>query len=45
MTPNKTQPFNDLPPLPPDGIDLETPGILKKLAPRCMKKKQGTGTA
>ncbi|HUB61901.1 MAG TPA: hypothetical protein VL978_14405, partial [Puia sp.] len=28
----RTQPFNDLPPLPPEGIDLETPAILKKLA-------------
>lgn len=29
---HKDQPFNDLPPLPPTGVDLETPEILKKLA-------------
>ncbi len=28
----RTQPFNDLPPLPPEGIDLETLAVLKKLA-------------
>jgi Fic family protein len=27
----KDSPFNDLPPLPPEGIELETPLILKKL--------------
>lgn len=31
MTYQKDRPFNDLPPLPPAGIDLETPAILKKL--------------
>jgi Fic family protein len=32
MTYRRDLPFNDLPPLPPLGIDLETPPILKKLA-------------
>ncbi len=32
MAYHRIQPFNDLPPLPPNGIDLETPVILKKLA-------------
>jgi Fic family protein len=31
MTYQKDKPFNDLPPLPPAGIDLETPAVLKKL--------------
>ncbi|HSZ35111.1 MAG TPA: Fic family protein [Puia sp.] len=32
MSYQRTQPFNDLPSLPPEGIDLETPTVLKKLA-------------
>lgn len=31
MAYSKDQPFNDLPELPPQGIDLETPEVLKKL--------------
>jgi Fic family protein len=31
MTYQKDTPFNDLPPLPPAGIDLETPAVLKRL--------------
>ena len=30
MTFDRQKPFNDLPPLPPVGADLETPGVLKK---------------
>jgi len=29
---NQNQPYNDLPSLPPQGVDLETPAILKNLA-------------
>ncbi len=29
---NKNQPFNDLPTLPPEGIDMETPEILRNLS-------------
>src|SRR5580658_6131483 len=32
MTHRRDLPFNDLPALPPFGIDLETPSILKRLA-------------
>jgi Fic family protein len=31
MAYQRTQPFNDLPSLPPEGIDLETSAVLKKL--------------
>jgi Fic family protein len=31
MAYQRTQPFNDLPPLPPEGTDLETSAVLKKL--------------
>jgi Fic family protein len=31
MTNNRDQPYNELPPLPPTNIDLETPEILKNL--------------